>query len=272
MAEPKTTCQACGATILVATAQATDGYCRNGKCEAARALAGRRAERTKRWRTTFLDRLLGRASSSPSAKGGPSRSRVTLSIEQARDLLESDSSQNYLSLPKIVQRRIAAGGGFDILPGAAGEFGRNPENAIPVNGPLGELCYLSKLLTDSGCHVICHRLGAAAGGDVYEIVSLDGARWDLLYLDEYHTRKSRALPIGYSSAETDQLFLFATNYCVLGFPVGIAEALLECSQRLFGLSLVSLALPDDDVLRGFVRPAAHADAVSEILIIANTVF
>jgi hypothetical protein len=103
-------------------------------------------------------------------------------------------------------------------------------------------------------------------------VSLDGARWDLLYLDEYHTRRSRCLPSGYRSADASQLFLFATNYFVPGFPVGIADALTECSRRFLGITLVSSALPDDDVLRGFAPPTAHVDAVSTLRIIARTVF
>ena len=52
MAEPKTTCQACGVAVLVATAQATGGYCRSGKCEAARRLVRCQAKRIKRRPTT----------------------------------------------------------------------------------------------------------------------------------------------------------------------------------------------------------------------------
>ncbi len=40
MEEQKTTCQACGAPILVRTAEATGGFCRSGRCEAQRRSGG----------------------------------------------------------------------------------------------------------------------------------------------------------------------------------------------------------------------------------------
>lgn len=46
MTEAKTTCQACGAVILAATAQATGGYCRNPSCDRTRRVTKRRARRT----------------------------------------------------------------------------------------------------------------------------------------------------------------------------------------------------------------------------------
>jgi hypothetical protein len=35
-----------------------------------------------------------------------------------------------------------------------------------------------------------HRLGSLGGIDAYEVVSLDGEVWDILFLDLYHPRKS----------------------------------------------------------------------------------
>jgi len=42
MTEAKTTCKACGAAILVATAQTTGGYCRSGRCKEDRRRQSRR--------------------------------------------------------------------------------------------------------------------------------------------------------------------------------------------------------------------------------------
>ena len=41
MTEAKTTCKACGAAILVATAQTTGGYCRSWRCEKDRRCQSR---------------------------------------------------------------------------------------------------------------------------------------------------------------------------------------------------------------------------------------
>jgi hypothetical protein len=216
----------------------------------------------------LFDRLLGRGTrQSPEPVGG---SEFAVSIEQARNLMEDDNSQDYLPYPELVKRRMAMGGAIDELPEGIGEFGRSAGNPIPVNGPLGELTYLSKLVGGRGLHIIAHRLGACAGGDAYEAVSLDGLDWDLLYLDPYHTRRSRVVPSRYQADARCDLFLFATNYFWPTFPVGIAGALRSCSDRLFGLTLVSDSLPGDEFLRTLSRPDAHAAALASLRTVART--
>jgi hypothetical protein len=184
--------------------------------------------------------------------------------------MEDDASQDRLPYPELVKRRMAEGGAMDMVPGGTGEFGRSTANPIPVNGPLGELTYLSKLIAGRHTHIIAHRLGACAGGDAYEAVSVDGQDWDLLYLDPYHTRRSRLVPSGYQTDFSGQLFLFATNGFLPTFPVGIAAALRDCSQRLFGLTLVSTDLPTDEFLSTLSRPNEHAVALSAVRTFART--
>ena len=76
-------------------------------------------------------------------------------------LLDSDARQNE-SMPALVRALIEDGPDCDQLPNATGEFGRSPSNPIPVNGPLGEVVYLSRLTTETGAPVMFHRVGADA--------------------------------------------------------------------------------------------------------------
>ena len=59
-------------------------------------------------------------------------------------LLNDELAQNRKLSPELLQQ--CAKEKMDQLPNALGEFGRSPGNPILVNGPLGEITYLSKLL------------------------------------------------------------------------------------------------------------------------------
>lgn len=50
-------------------------------------------------------------------------------------------------LPEPLRSKVRNGADCDQLAGATGEFGRDPRNAVPVNGPLGAIVYLSNLRT-----------------------------------------------------------------------------------------------------------------------------
>ena len=170
--------------------------------------------------------------------------------------MTDETAQNSIHPPEV-QQLMAAGGAVDALAGASGDFGRDLRNPIPVNGPIGELVYISNMTLPTGVKVMGHRLGSVDNIDVYETVSLDGSRWDLLYFDMYHTRKSLRLPSGYRAITTPEAFLFATNANVQDFPSGIHEAMQECTARLIGTSLVSPQLRDVDLFRSFSRPEVH---------------
>jgi hypothetical protein len=93
-------------------------------------------------------------------------------------------------LPEPLRAKLSSGVACDEVEGAIGDFGRAVRNPIPVNGPLGELIYLSNLRTMKSQKIMFHRLGSLGGIDAYEVVSLDGEVWDILFLDLYHPRKS----------------------------------------------------------------------------------
>lgn len=118
---------------------------------------------------SFWNRLFGGGEKQP-----PDMNRV---FEKINNLINNDEVQNADS-PEIIRGNMAAGGGVDTIPGAVGEFGRCLTNPIPVNGPLGELTWLSRLLTVSGAKVFFHRLGSIGTIDLFETVSEDGSMWD----------------------------------------------------------------------------------------------
>jgi hypothetical protein len=64
---------------------------------------------------------------------------------------------------------------YDKDPNGSGPFGFTETNPIPVNGPIGQLAYLSRLETQSGQRILFHRLGAIGTVDVFEAVSFNGA-------------------------------------------------------------------------------------------------
>ena len=69
-------------------------------------------------------------------------------FEKIGRLFESEAFQNSL-LPEPLKAVVLNGQNCDKIPGASGEFGRDPTNPIPVNGPIGEILYLSQLRTEA---------------------------------------------------------------------------------------------------------------------------
>jgi hypothetical protein len=55
-------------------------------------------------------------------------------------------------------------------------------NPIPVNGPIGELAYLSKLETVQGERILFHRIGTVNMIDVLEAVTFSGSEWFILFI------------------------------------------------------------------------------------------
>ncbi len=136
--------------------------------------------------------------------------------------------------PEEFKRMVLDGADCDVLPGASGEFGRSPDNPIPVNGVVGTLKYLAKLVTAEGNHLLFHRIcttGSAAARypvDVYEIVCTRDKVWDLLFIDMYHPRRSNKAPSGYRLEPYDKKFgdrplCCGVNVQVAGFPQNLPE-------------------------------------------------
>ncbi len=150
--------------------------------------------------------------------------------------LEDEAAQN-MRLPEALRGAIESGEDADITKGnTAEQFGRRWDNPIPVNGPLGEILYLSSLQTLNETPILFHRLGNLNNIDVYEIVTADSKNWDVLFLDMYHPRKSRMAPKGYQLLKFVAVFTGA-NSRVENFPYDLQNAISNCTQRMIGIPL-----------------------------------
>jgi hypothetical protein len=153
---------------------------------------------------------------------------------------------------------------YDQKPNGVGAFGFVETNPIPVNGPIGEIAYLSRLEAGPGKRLMFHRLGSIEKVDVFEAVTFDGSQWYILYLDLYHSRRSKLAPDGLLFTQEVVQFSGFNQYCN-NFPYDFVE--MKTAQRQSGLSLayipiskVAAALEE----RVFNRPIAH-NAKLEIL-------
>ncbi len=188
---------------------------------------------------------------------------VRQALDRMVSILNDDDKQNAL-MPVHLQSILLQGAAIDEINGGEGPFGKNPCNPIPVNGPLGEITYLSRLLTKSeGQPLFFHRLGSRQNIDVYEVVSWDGSVWDILYFDYYHKGKTRKVPEDYTFAERVE-GITGTNKYVPSFPAGINEAAGACANSIFGVPLSNPFMRNINTSE-FVRPADHARFVQDLL-------
>ena len=142
----------------------------------------------------------------------------------------------------------------DELPGAVGEFGRCADNPIPVNGPTGQVTYLSRLLTDdTGSRMAFHRLGSTRSSvldamvDIFELVSVDCTRYDRLYLDMYHLGQSQKAPAGYHLMDELTGITGTSIGLSRDFPLHIEQDAFEYACSVFGAPVVSAVLEDMDL-------------------------
>lgn len=188
-------------------------------------------------------------------------------FQKIRNLMSDEALQNN-QLPEPFRSSVLMGSDCDEIAHAAGEFGRDPNNPIPVNGPIGELIYLSNLRTASSAPVLFHRLGSMGKVDAFEIVGCDGSTWDIVFLDLYHPRKSRRAPRGFQIAtaakDRAQLF-FGTNDFVVSFPENLPEAVANTFERIIGFRMRPPELVKLIEKTSFRRPYAQQAAVSSIL-------
>lgn len=146
---------------------------------------------------------------------------------------------------------------YDQDPRGSGPFGFTETNPIPVNGPIGQLAYLSRLETQSGQRILFHRLGAIDKVDVFEAVTFDGREWFVLFLDLYHPRRSRLTPDGFRFTKDVPQFSGFHKFCE-DFPYDFVEK--KASERESGLSMAYIAISkvsDQIQSRAFNRPLAH---------------
>jgi hypothetical protein len=194
------------------------------------------------------------------------KARVSPEVEAIFKKLDrrmDDEKAQIEGLPEPFRSEVLRGADCDEIAGAIGEFGRDPRNPIPVNGPFGEVIYLSNLRTTSSQQIMFHRLGSVRNVDAYETVSVDGAMWDILFLDLYHPRKSRRAPTGYriAAAAEGQRLIFGANEFVTDFPNQLQTAIANTNERLLGLRMRP---PVREFIErfSFRRPADHVEELN----------
>lgn len=176
-------------------------------------------------------------------------------FEKIRRLLEDEEYQLGLVNP-VIREMIASRPAYDRDPNGTGPFGFCETNPIPVNGPIGELAYLSKLETQQGERILFHRIGAINTIDVFEAVAFSGREWFIFFLEFYHPRKSRITPEGFRFTKEVGQFTGFHNYCP-DFPYDFHQVKREDK---FGLRFAYIApskITQQLEDRVFNRPLAH---------------
>jgi hypothetical protein len=160
-------------------------------------------------------------------------------------------------LNPVMMETILKAPAYDRDPKGPGPFGMSENNPIPVNGPLGELAYLSRIETAQGERLLFHRIGAVNTIDVFEAVTYSGKEWFIFFLDFYHPRRSRALPDGFHFTKDVPQFCGFHKFCS-NFPYDFAE--MKQSEQGSGLSMGYIALSKvTEQIRNqaYQRPLAH---------------
>lgn len=160
---------------------------------------------------------------------------------------------------------LEAAPAYDMDPEGTGPFGYTETNPIPVNGPIGQLAYLSRLETQSGQRLMFHRLGAIDTVDVFEAVTFDGSQWFVFFVDFYHPRRSRIAPEGFRFTKELAQFSGFHMFCA-DFPYDFVAK--KASQQESGLSLAYIPLSkvtNQIDSRVFNRPLAHKAKLELVL-------
>ncbi len=161
-----------------------------------------------------------------------------------------------------------AGESCDELKNTTGDFGRVATNPIPVNGPLGEIKYLNRIRSPDGCGFIFHRLGStqqfgiSGNIDIFEVVSIDGKTWDILYLHFYHPRRSTKHPSNYHFTEFDKIYSklpigYGTTHLDVDFPFGIGKFIEQSNVLGMGKAFAKQFEKNITDKSKFVRPEKH---------------
>lgn len=166
-------------------------------------------------------------------------------FKEIHRVLNDDELQNN-GLPPMF-REMYSPQRVNMVPGGTGEFGRDHHNPIPVNGPIGEVTYLSKLLVAGTKEkVFFHRLGSCAGSiDIYEIFSHSGKFHDTLYLDMYYLHKSQYAPRGYVLQNEVTTIRGINSFCD-DLPNRFYDELVECTKGMIGIPVFD---PDARTIR-----------------------
>lgn len=175
----------------------------------------------------FFDALL---------KSDINRTRSEKMYDDALKLFNSPALQNETLEPEL-KMQVEQGEDCDIISNASGRFGHDIENPIPVNGPLGELTYLSRLrLRDTGSMVFFHKVDTIGRIDKFELINVSGKYVDYLYVDMYHPRASRRYPEGYT-LEKEAVFPRGVTTTVPDFPAGLYKQIKKEAKIRLGVDV-----------------------------------
>jgi hypothetical protein len=190
-----------------------------------------------------------------------SREDDAISDEHARFF--EDEKLQLSAYSDALKEMITAGADVDEIENAFGNFGLILTNPIPVNGPIGEVIYLSSLRQLGKTKILFHRIGSIDGFDVFESVSVDGKTWDIFYLDMFHPRKSKKSPKGYSIVSGVSSFC-GVNIEVQNFPYGLSDAIATYSQAILGIPMDDPDIRQAEEKIGFVRPDPHIGFMEDL--------
>lgn len=187
------------------------------------------------------------------AKGSHLDPEARKILEKIERLLQDDEAQLELMDPQLkeVLKRAPC---YDKDPKGTGPFGLCKTNPIPVNGPVGELAYLSKLSTNGGERILFHRIGTVDNIDIFEAVTFSGSQWFIFFLDLYHPKKSRLAPDGFKLSPNVCQFSGFHRFCA-DFPY---DFMLMKSRE----DLAYAYMPMNDIIermraRAYERPPTH---------------
>jgi hypothetical protein len=169
------------------------------------------------------------------------KSQIQDAISKIKMIQDDEHAQNMM-LNDYMRAEIAKNSECDVIPGSEGEFGFSPSNPIPVNGPLGQLAYLSKLRTQSGERLFFHRIGSVGNAtDKFEAVTFSGAEWFTFYLKMYFPRRSRRAPEGFTLSNDPCCFTGFTHHCA-NFPLDFIDVKIASTQNGLNAAYAPISL------------------------------
>ncbi len=181
--------------------------------------------------------------------------RLNHELDNLQRVMEDEAFQNSL-LDDKTAAEVARGDSVDALVMSSGAFGFDPENPIPVNGPLGAVTYLSRLKTHSGERLLFQCVGRKDGVRVFECVTYSGRRWFVLFLHIYHPRKSTFLPDGFEFSGDVAMFSGFVD-ASLDFPKDYQQRVDKLDDRIKAAYATQARLGGNIGASSFVRPLAH---------------
>ncbi len=171
-------------------------------------------------------------------------------------ILEDEEFQLEMLHP-IMKAKIEAAPAYDRDPNGTGPFGFVETNPIPVNGPIGQLAYLSKMETNRGERILFHRIGSVNTIDVFEAVTFSGSEWFIFFVDLYHPRRSRLTPDGFRFTQEVGQFSGFHKYC-RDFPYDFVEMKQSESESGLSMAYIAISKVTGPIQNGvYQRPLAH---------------